>query len=155
MAGKSSTDDGIVGLERKRAEKAFEYASIGKQMKYKSDEYKAYAKKIPMLIKTNGLGATLAFIKAKSKDDESESGYAYKLIYEQVDAWLNSKENSYLLAKADPKQTDLTARIISLHSDDYRFVTNEVIALFVWLKRFAEGLIKERDKAVADSDNVV
>ena len=98
----------------------------------------------------------MAFIKSKSSEDDSKSGFAYKLIYDQVNTWLSSEENSYLMANADPEQTELTARIISMPSDDYRYVTNEVIALFVWLKRFAEGLIKgSSDKADINPYDVI
>jgi CRISPR-associated protein Cmr5 len=59
----------ISGIEQGRASFAYECANgIAKQQKEKSKlakEYKSYAKKIPMLIKTNGLGATFAFVLSK------------------------------------------------------------------------------------------
>ncbi|MFZ2969466.1 MAG: type III-B CRISPR module-associated protein Cmr5 [Sulfuricurvum sp.] len=88
-------------------------------------EYKAYIKKIPMMILTNGLGATFAFVYSKKDKD------AYGLIYKQVDEWLKV-----------PQNVELVKWIIDQESPEYRAVTNEVLALFNWLKRFADGMIE-------------
>ena len=69
-------------LEQGRAEFAYKYAEAGKKL---GSEYKAYVKKIPMLIKTNGLGATFAFIKSKG-------GKTYDLIHKQTFEWLSDNE---------------------------------------------------------------
>ena len=90
-------------------------------------EYKSYVKKIPMMILTNGLGATFAFIYSKKKKSE-----AYELIDKQVLKWF----------KLDEKE-DLVKWIIDQESQEYRATTNEVLALFNWLKRFADGMIEE------------
>ena len=89
-------------------------------------EYKSYVKKIPMMILTNGLGATFAFIYSKKKKSE-----AYELIYKQVGEWFEIEE-------------DLVKWIIDQESPQYRATTNELLALFNWLKRFADGMIEEK-----------
>ncbi|GAK61616.1 CRISPR-associated protein, Cmr5 family [Candidatus Vecturithrix granuli] len=97
-------------------------------------EYKSYVKKIPMLIKTNGLGATFAFVFSKA-DEKSP----YTLIYQQTKEWL----------KHDPKglmqfseKTELAQELVQRNSAEYRAITIEVLAFFTWLRRFAEGLIE-------------
>lgn len=120
-------DKKLEGFKKKLAEN---YEKYGK-------EYKAYVKKTPMMVKTSGLGATLAFIMSKKKD-----GNAWALIYNQVDNWLKTSDNHYLI---DDKNGELSEIIIQLESDKYRAVTNEVLALFNWLRRFAEGLIEGDD----------
>ena len=100
-------------------------------------EYKSYAKKIPMLIKINGLGSTFAFIKSK--------GGTYDLIYQQVTEWLKQEPNQLISDKLR-KGEDLEAVIISLNSPEYRALTIEVLAFFNWLRRFADGLIEGDDK---------
>jgi len=40
----------------------------------------------------------------------------------------------------------LTDKIIHLKSPEYRAVTNEVLALFNWLKRFADGMIEGEEE---------
>jgi len=132
----------IKGIEQGRAEFAYKCASEGNLID-KKKEYKAYVKKVPALIKMNGLGATFAFIKSKSSDDENKAGYAYALIYKQTAQWLK-KDGKKLLDIND--EDKLVGDIISLKSPEYRAVTNEVLAFFNWLRRFAEGLIKEDAK---------
>lgn len=106
--------------------------------------YKSYAKKIPMLIKTNGLGATFSYVLSKQKSEPDKKEYAYKLLHDKTDEWLGKEDKSYLLAGAEGD--DLISRLISLPSHRYRAVTVEVIALFTWLRRFADGLIDGEDE---------
>ena len=131
----------IRSLEQGRAKFAYDCAVIGSGITKKS-EYRAYVKKIPMLIKTNGLGATFAFIKSKSISDESKSGYAYHLIYEHTTEWLRNDPKNLLELN---ENQDLAEKIVSLDSPQYRAATNEVLAFFTWLRRFAEGLIESED----------
>ena len=123
----------INGIEQGRADFAYQCALDGTRCS-KPKEYKSYVKKAPMMIKNNGLGATLAFILSKSSD-----GNTWSLVYQQIDEWLKRNENNYLL---NNKTGDLASIIIQLESGQYRAVTNEVLALFNWLRRFAEGLIE-------------
>lgn len=121
------------GIEQGRA--SFAYTKVLEVRGSSDKKYKSYVKKIPMLIKTNGLGATLAFIKSKNKN--TEEGKAYKLVYDHLTEWL----------KADQKKLididdDLAKVVISLNSAEYRAVTNEVLAFVNWLCRFVDGLIE-------------
>jgi CRISPR-associated protein Cmr5 len=114
---------------------------------YEDSNYKSYVKKIPMMILTNGLGATFAFIyskrtKVKKKNNqEIKAGEkenpknGYDLIYNQVDTWLYE-------SRIQKPNGELIEWIISRESPEYRAVTNEVLALFNWLKRFADGMIE-------------
>jgi len=125
------------GLEQGRAKFAYEKALEGSKEERKK-EYKAYVRKIPTLIKTNGLGETFAFVKAKKvkrAEETDKPGYAYYLIYDQTSQLL--KESGFL-----KQEKDLVEWIISLDSPTYRAVTNEVLSLFKWLSRFSEGLIE-------------
>jgi CRISPR-associated protein Cmr5 len=98
-------------------------------------EYKSYAKKLPMMIKTNGLGAAVTFAFSKAKD-----GNAWELLYNHVSDWLKQPHKVFLLGTHASKP--LTEAIISLPSTEYRAVTVEVLAFMNWLRRFAEGLIE-------------
>lgn len=130
-------------IERKRAEFAYKCVDeVLKDHKSIKEKYKAYVKKIPMLIKNNGLGAAFAFVKAKISEKEGEAGYAYKLIYEQTGNWLKEDYKQLIDLRGDE---DLVIQIISLDSNTYRAVTAEVISFFTWLSRFAEGMIKGDD----------
>ena len=117
-----------ITLEQGRAEYAYTCAQEG--MSKRQDEYKSYAKKIPMLIKTNGLGATLAFMQSK--------GGTYNSLLNQTKKWL-VQNPLFCIEEND----DLIQKIISMDSTEYRAVTTEVLAFYSWLRRFAEGLIKK------------
>ncbi|NHM27879.1 type III-B CRISPR module-associated protein Cmr5 [Desulfofundulus sp. TPOSR] len=124
----------VTGIENGRARFAFDCAREGSGLERKK-EYRGYVRKIPALIKTNGLGATLAFIAAKKKEHPADKEYAYKVIYEQIGRWLRHQG---LIEDSRP----LEEQVISLDSATYRVVTNEVLALVRWLSRFAETLIE-------------
>jgi CRISPR-associated protein Cmr5 len=126
-------DKVITDLEKERAEFAFERVEevvnkYGKDSKI-SNEYKSYCKKIPTMIQTNGLSATLAFMYSKKK--------TYEIIYNQIDKWLKEER------KLKDNNEELVRWIIFLDSSKYKFITSEVMALFLWLRRFAEGMIEK------------
>ena len=126
----------IAGIEQGRASYAFSCASEGKKLE-KDKEYKSYVRKIPTLIRTNGLGATLAFVRSKAKGDTKEKGFAYKVIYAQIAQWLEQKG-----LIEDGQNKELVEKVVALNSTEYRLLTNEVLSLFKWLARFAEALIE-------------
>ncbi len=130
----------IKGLEQGRAQYAYDSVK-----EYPDKEkYKAYIKKVPMLIKTNGLGATLAYLKAKSVGKEDKKGIdkkTYESIYNHFSEWIK-KDEKHLL---DIENKDLVEELIKQDSPTYRAVTVEILALCKWLCRFAEGFeIKEK-----------
>lgn len=122
----------LKGIENGRAQFAYEQVqeAIGKFESKTQKEYKAYCRKIPMMIKTNGIGNTLAFMKSKGNK-------AYDLLYEQIHNWFKN-HRTYIL---NP-HNDLVHDVIKQESQTYRAVTLEVLSLFNWLKRFADGLIE-------------
>lgn len=97
-------------------------------------EYKSYAKKLPMMIKSNGLGASLAFAFSKGKD-----GNAWELLYNDIQLWL--REHRAFLLNGN-LNAELVHAVIQMDSAEYRAVTIEVLAFLTWLRRFAEGLIE-------------
>ena len=128
----------MTDLEQERAKFAFKRAE--KRMKDK--EYGQYAKKLPMMIKTNGLGAALAFVYSKKDGDGSDGNKAYQYLYDDLKTWLKEKAPAdYLeIAKSDK---ELVKAVVDLKSPDYRMTTVEVLAFLTWLKRFSEGMAKE------------
>ena len=90
-------------------------------------EYKSYARKFPALVQTNGLAAAIAY--------SLEKGGTHKLLCDNISEWL-VKNGFYSMP------TLLEEYVCALDSDSYRIVTNEVLSLFSWLRRFASGLIE-------------
>lgn len=135
MSKETST---LKGIENGRAEIAFEYAKKASDKDFRK-EYKSRAKNLPMMIKTNGLGAALAFLWSKREKEP-----ACRELYENIKDWITN-HRSYLIEKVDNTKTDFTDKIVSLESTPYRAVTIEVLALMSWIRRFADGLIKGDD----------
>ena len=115
-------------LEQGRAKCAYKCASKRKDKK----EYPQNAKKLPMYIKTNGLGAAMAFMKTKDKD-----------IYDDVSDWLNDSDCTVRsLVWGNTSGADLLECLVNINSSEYRAVTVEVLAFLNWLRRFADGFKK-------------
>jgi CRISPR-associated protein Cmr5 len=133
----------ISKLEKGRAEFAYKCVEkaieIFKDNSKKQKEYKSYTRKIPTMILSNGLGQTLAFVKAKS-----EKGNAYDLIYSQLTEYMKSAHTVRI--QMPKEKNDFVEWVISCDSSKYRYITQEILAFLNWLRRFAEGLIEVEEE---------
>ncbi|RME80945.1 MAG: type III-B CRISPR module-associated protein Cmr5 [Planctomycetota bacterium] len=116
------------GIEQGRAKFAYDKVKEVHKKDW-NGEYKSYVKKFPSYIKTNGLGAALAFAYSKRAKE------AWAALYGQVAEWLSTQKHLGI------QQGELVEIIIKLDSSKYRMVTVEVLALLSWMRRFAEGMI--------------
>jgi len=139
----------ITGIEQGRAKFAYDCAKKGKtpdsEYPFKDTEYKSYVKNLPSLIKTNGLGQTLAFYKSKRQKESDKKKNAYDLIYNQLYKWLIHENCLTRHVVVSAIGEDLVEKVISMKSLDYRTVTIEVLTFVNWLKRFTDGLIEGED----------
>ncbi|MFZ4657659.1 MAG: type III-B CRISPR module-associated protein Cmr5 [Caldilineaceae bacterium] len=92
-------------------------------------KYGTLARKLPAMIQSNGLGQTLAFLRAKGGKKSKD---AHNLIADHLGHWVKNQ------LKTNHDQ-DLLTWIIQQSSDDYRRATTESIAFAIWLRRFAEA----------------
>lgn len=118
----------IKNRERERALKAYE--AVKEAIKEK--EFKTYAKKLPVMVMTNGLPATLAFIQSKTKDGKN----AYKKLLEILKQCL--VQNGFV-----PVGNNFLKEVLALDSTSLRHATREVLALAQWIKRLADALIED------------
>jgi len=126
-------------LEQGRAAFAYQRAEDAKKTLNKAKEYKSYVKKLPMLIKTNGLGASIAFAYAKgAKNGKVETTNPWGLLYTHIEDWLLFDEKKLL----NFEKGSLARELTKTDSAIYRSVTVEVLAFLTWLRRFAEALIE-------------
>jgi len=148
-----ASNERLLDLEKERAKFAFDCAREGKEIidgikidenYYKDKNYLSYVKKIPMMVKVNGLGPTYAFMYSKGKIDVTNKKElnAYALIYNQTDKWLI--RSSLISYKSEEKS--LIETIISWPSSKYRVVSIEVISFLNWVRRFAEGMIGDNNE---------
>jgi CRISPR-associated protein Cmr5 len=127
----------IKGIEHGRANFAYTCAKqVPKELK---ESYGSHVKSFPMLVKTNGLGAALAFLFSKR---DKEHG-VYKMVGNSIVEWLKKDEKykNYGLGELSDLKS-LTEGVVGINSPEYRALTIEVLAFFNWLRRFADGLIE-------------
>ncbi|MDI6700686.1 MAG: type III-B CRISPR module-associated protein Cmr5 [bacterium] len=127
----------IVKSENDKALNAFNYVKQILEESYK-EKYASYVKKLPMLIKNNGMIPTLTFILAKSNGNSDEAR-AYNKIGEQIVDFLKPIIND--INCNDLEQTII--KMIELDSNQNRYILMEIMSLLKWMKRIVEGLIKE------------
>ncbi len=132
-------------VANQRAEFAYKCVDNIADEDYKvAQKYKSYSKRIMAMIRINGLLATITYLKASiSNQDE---GKAYRQLYEDIDSWLKSKECPVNFVYKKEKK-ELIDTLISLTSDEYRVVAKEIMEFTNWLRRFAEGMIKDDSSA--------
>jgi CRISPR-associated protein Cmr5 len=108
-------------LEQERAKHAWDCVQeVKDKHKHIADGYRAIVAKVPSLIVTNGLGQTLAFLKAK-----------HEVLYRHLTDWVGKKVNA---------NGDLLNWLLNTAtSQQYRLATMEALRLLQWLKRFAEA----------------
>lgn len=118
-------------IEQGRAEKAYQFVETAKKdSNIKWDEYKSGIRKLPIYIKTNGLGQALAFIQNRPN---------FPGIYQQISTWLQKEDFKHLVPKGQ-----LMEVIVKMNSDEYRQVTVETLALLNWMRRFVDGMDKQK-----------
>lgn len=126
-------------LEQKRAQSAWNEIQKIKEKSFQS-EYASWAKKLPVLILTNGLGQTLAFLKSKTNSN-SNTAKAQESLLETLNKWLLDTPTF----KWGDNSSDILQRIVESSSDTYRLATIEALAFLNWLRRFAEGYLEKNE----------
>jgi CRISPR-associated protein Cmr5 len=121
-------------FEQNRARHAFQRVQDAKAKlkEEEAKEYKAYAKKVPMLIKANGLGNVLAFIEAKAHKNK-----AWAMLSRHIEEWLFDSQQHLL----EFERGELLRTLLNANSPTYRAVSQQVLTYLGWIKRFAEGQI--------------
>lgn len=114
-----------------RAERAA--VLVGKVNAADLADYLAESKTLPAMIQVNGLGPSLAFLKAKG-------GSARITLLDHISVWVG--EVVYNDAKGD-----LLASVIKHPADRLMRAHEETVAFVAWLKRFAEAKEPKARKA--------
>lgn len=109
-------------------------------------KYKTLVKKMPVLIQKNGLVGTLVFNLSKIEKEKQ-----HELVLNQIKEWcmINFKlefiREKLEVNKEKEDNTDFILKITELSPLEYRLVTKEMMILFSWIKRFADGMIEGED----------
>jgi len=112
-------------LQQRRAAAA--WADVQRIEKTPSkDEYLSLVRGAPAMIQKDGLGHTLAFLKAKKGGHHLD---------------LNGHLSKWVMTEFKTGQSDLLEWLLKASSADYRRATTEAMAYLMWLKRFAEAAL--------------
>lgn len=112
-------------LQQKRAAHAWgciEKVPTGIQKKYGS-----LVRGLPALVQSDGLGQTLAFLKAKAGGKPDKE---HMVAYDHIAQWVSQELGA---------QGDLLEWLLKQSTAEYRRATAETLAYLSWLKRFAEA----------------
>lgn len=128
----------IVDLNRKRAGVSYLNLKnyLGEDREKDEKKMKSYCRKLPILIKTNGLVDTLCFIKGKGKNKEKKNEYSY--IFDWITDWF--KEIGYCSDKKD-----IIEQLVELNNNQYYIYTMEAMEISSWYKKNAESMIEDSD----------
>jgi CRISPR-associated protein Cmr5 len=140
-------------LEQERGREAWKNIQEikNKQNESLEKEYRSLARGLNAMIQINGLGQTLGFLKAKGKSDANKAHY---LLLKHLTKWMRGpedekKELRHFSARNIAAMKDVDDGLLrwvideGTTSADYRRATTECLAFGAWLRRFAEGELKE------------
>jgi CRISPR type III-B/RAMP module-associated protein Cmr5 len=120
-------------FEKLKAQKAWQY-KIGATSC--ADKYKSHVREFPMLVLTSGLLNAVAFAYEKggiANNSNGEQGWVH--VYNNVADWFENQNRGILnVQNGNLLETILAVPVTDSHT--IRVASNEVIALFTWLKRF-------------------
>lgn len=123
-------------LEQRRAEQAYTDVKQIDDARNTSLQkgYSSLARKAPAMIQSNGLGQTLAFLRAKAGHKQQGEHW---LLYHHLSTWITGQ--------MPPKQSsdNLLEWVITQDSQVYRQATTEALAYLNWLKRWAEAVLPD------------
>ncbi|KOF58272.1 MULTISPECIES: type III-B CRISPR module-associated protein Cmr5 [Clostridium] len=135
----------------------------GKDDKYiDNKKYKTLVKKISTLIQKNGFINTLVFVLSKSnienpkKEDIIKKQYNNKILNDIIKwNYENDKINNLIdfekyeidINDNDDKYNTINIAkyiqaVTELNQSQYKLITKEMMSLFGWIKRFADGMIE-------------
>jgi CRISPR-associated protein Cmr5 len=108
-------------------------------------EYRSLARSLNAMIQINGLGQTLGFLKAKGKNTRGQRN-AHSYLLGHLTHWMHGHFDRAISDATESENDGLLRWLTNTASSaDYRRATTECLAFGVWLRRFAEGELKEPD----------
>lgn len=129
-------------LEQERAAFAYEKVSSVADKEF-AGNYRAYVKKAPAMIMTNGLIQTLAFFKAKGKKNK-----AYEHLFSHVVEWLKNMKyyDDNCNINGEEAKDSFEWLIYCATPAEVLSATEETLALLNWMRRFTEAMIEKEEE---------
>lgn len=123
-----STAEKALTLGQRRARHAWEAIREGKG-KHDLEALRSLVRRVPALIRSSGLGQTIAFLAAKG-------GGEHQWLSETLKKWL-LEESGFFSPNGSPSLLHWLTTQANMY--DYRRATAEALEYLRWLKRFAEA----------------
>jgi CRISPR-associated protein Cmr5 len=141
--------------EQKRGQQAWKNIKAIKGMGKTARDYRPLARGLNSMIQINGLGQTLGFLYAKSKDDKGrpDTQKAHYQLLAHLSSWMREHFSAPNADKIDDEYYGLLSWVLDKDttSSDYRRATTECLAFGNWLGRFAEAeLAEDTSKGVSN-----
>lgn len=132
-------------IEQERGQQAWQDIQSAKNM---ASDYRTLARGLNPMIQINGLGQTLGFFYAKSKDEKGNPNQqkAHYQILNHLTNWMREHFTPGV-NKIDKGYSGLLFWVLDrdTSSSDYRRATVECLAYGRWLARFAEAELSKGD----------
>jgi CRISPR type III-B/RAMP module-associated protein Cmr5 len=125
-------------LGRRRAAHAL--SAVG-ELRQKSvalqGEYRTYVQSLPVTIRMNGLGQTLAMLAARSKEGYGE-------LYQHLQHWFVADNCPLKISDIDAKDKFwLLRRVMACSQSDYLLLQEEARLYAEWLKKLGKALLND------------
>lgn len=127
-------------LEQQRAAFSLEFIKHHENDAQNRGKLHTLIQKAPIQIIQNGLGQTLAFLLADNGGNTEETRKPSGHLYDAIKDWLCTQRKIY-------GNGELIEELIAGDKRQYIHAQQEVLALFNWLKKFAEVWLKEGGRA--------
>ncbi len=128
-------------LDQRRARHAWEAVERARGLRDAAD-YAREAKRLPVRIKTSGLGQALAFVNAKA--GKGEKG-ARVVLLENLGDWLLARRGLAAVPEGGIRRDSVMAMILDGDAGLLRRATEEALLYLQWLTRFCEAEIGDED----------
>ena len=126
-------------IEQKRCEHAWNNVNEARErLGDKQKEYRSLARGLNAMIQINGLGQSLAFLKAKGKGEQNGQAAqnAHGLLFAHISNWVGEQMGYQGTSLLEWIVAPTTSR------EAYRRATAECLAFGNWLRRFAEAELR-------------
>ncbi len=135
-------------IEQERGREAWKDIHTIKAIKDMAKDYRPLARGLNAMIQINGLGQTLGFFYAKSKDKgKPDTTKAHYHLLNHLTTWMRNKKHfsAANIDKIGSQYDGLLSWVLDkdTSSSDYRRATAECLAFGRWLGRFAEAELVE------------
>ena len=135
--------EALATLDQKRALHAWKAVERARERQDAAD-YAREAKRLPVRIRTSGLGQALAFLSAKASAGKGD-GDARSVLLGDLDSWLLKERKLGVSVREGAGPQTLIEHIINGDSRLLRRATEEALSYLQWLTRFAEAGIEIED----------